>query len=188
MQREVSLSFGIVLERRPATSRWTDWVWSVPEVIIEAPATDGWCEIEARGETRRYLSAPHCLTLHHKMVEAYDSNIETGEPCLWVLLNEADGPEDPGWRVAAITADPHQAIGFLDSGEGLVERVPMPRAVIAWMAEYLKSLPEAPAFRKRQRDRMPDEVQLFGKTPIFKAPAGKVSARDGAGKAGEEPT
>ncbi|WP_169391266.1 DUF3305 domain-containing protein [Stappia stellulata] len=172
MEREVSAMLGVVLERRPATSRWVDWVWAVPEVIADAPPTDGWREIARDGETRRYLSAPHALTLHHKMVEAYDSNIETGEPCVWALLEATDGSREPGWRVFAVTADPYEAQGFLERPDSLVERVAMPPATVAWMARFLAAIPEAPAFKKRRRTKAVEERQIFGKAPIFNSDGG----------------
>ena len=168
MEREISTTVGVVLQRAPAASRWADWVWSVPEIVVGAPPTQGWRLMSSEGERMRFLSSPHTVTLHHKMVEAYDANIETGAPHLWIMLDEVeDGVADPAWRVIAVTADPYEAQCFLDSGEGLVERLPMPAELVAWMARYLASVPEAPTFRKRRRDRAVKEEQIFGKTPIF---------------------
>jgi hypothetical protein len=178
VEREVSAMLGVVLERRPATSRWVDWVWAVPEVVADAPETDGWREIARDAETVRYLSAPHALTLHHKMVEAYDSNIETGAPCVWALLEATGDGTDPGWRVFGLTADPYEAEGFLERPDSLVERVAMPPATVAWMARFLAALPEAPAFRKRRRTKAVEERQIFGKAPIF-SPDGR-SEEDGS--------
>lgn len=172
VEREVSTMLGVVLERRPATSRWVDWVWAVPEVVADASATDGWSEIARDAETVRYLSAPHALTLHHKMVEAYDANIETGEPCVWALLEATDGSVDPSWRVFGVTADPYEAQGFLERPDSLVERVPMPAATVAWMARFLAAIPDAPAFKKRRRTKAVQERQIFGKAPIF-SPEGR---------------
>lgn len=172
VEREVSAMLGVVLERRPATSRWVDWVWAVPEVVADAPETDGWREIAQDGETVRYFSAPHALTLHHKMVEAYDSNIETGEPCVWALLEAAGSGSEPPWRVFGVTADPYEAQGFMERPDSLVERVPMPAATVAWMARFLAAIPEAPSFKKRRRTKAVAERQIFGKAPIF-SPEGR---------------
>ncbi len=177
MEKEVSASFGIVLERRPATSKWADWTWSVVELIADAPATEGWTVLSEEGARVRYLSAPHFVTLHHKMVEAYDANIETGTPMLWAMLDEASEGGDPPYRVRGLTADPYEAQGVLDSAEGIVERLPMPAGTVAWMARFLASLPEAPAFRKRRRDKVVVEKQIFGKEPIF-SPLGRKEEQE----------
>ncbi|WP_417768710.1 DUF3305 domain-containing protein [Stappia sp.] len=177
MQREVSASFGVVLERRPSTSKWADWSWSVVDVIADAPATDGWTILSDEDGRRRYLSSPHVLQLHHKMVDAYDANIETGAPSVWVMLDEMLGAAEPAYRVRGITTDPYEAQGVLDSAEGIVDRLPMPKATVAWMAKFLASLPDAPAFRKRRRDRVEVEKQIFGKEPIF-SPLGRKEERE----------
>jgi len=177
VHREVSAMFGIVLERRPSPSKWADWSWAVVEVIPDAPPTEGWTVIQEQGGVTRYLSSPHMLVLHHKMVEAYDANIETGDPSIWAMLDDEIEARDPPYRVRGVTADPYEAQGVLDSAEGLVERVQMPRETVAWMAQYLGSLPEAPAFRKRRRDRVELEKQIFGKEPIF-SPLGRKEERD----------
>ena len=167
MQRETTTFFGVILEREPATSPWADWIWRVADVVTDAPETDGWMLMSEEGEGRvRYLNAPHPLTLHHKMVEAYDANIETGAPKLWVMLDDEPGAQPP-FRVRGITADPYEAQGALDSAEGLVEKIEMPRATLAWMARFLSEIPEAPAFRKRRRDKVQIEKQIFGKDPVY---------------------
>lgn len=176
MEREISAQFGMVLERRPAASAWADWVWRIVDVVPDAPATDGWLLLSEEGGVRRYLSAPHALTLHHKMVEAYDANIETGSPKIWAMLDDATAGGEPPFRVRGVTADPYEAQGVLDCAEGLVEKLDMPRATIAWMAAFLSAIPEAPAFRKRRRDKVEIEKQIFGKEPVF------TSSRDPGGE------
>lgn len=175
MQREASRRFGVILERRPATSKWADWVWGVVAVVPDAPDTVGWVEIERQGEVVRYLSASYSAVLHHKMVEAYDANIEIGSPAMWAALME-DNNFDPPWRVIGVTVDPYQAQSWLEAGEGLIERVPMPLETVAWMANFLKALPEPPKFSKRKRDSVPIEEAKFGKEPIF-APGGRTAGK-----------
>lgn len=177
MQREVSAPFGVVLERRPSTSKWVDWSWSVVDVIADAPATDGWTVLSDENGRRRYLSSPHMVVLHHKMVDAYDANIETGAPSVWVMLDETTDAAEPAYRVRGVTADPYEAQGVLDSAEGIVDRLPMPTVAVTWMAKFLGSLPDAPAFRKRRRDRVEIEKQIFGKEPIF-SPLGRREERE----------
>lgn len=177
MQREASRQFGVILERRPATSKWADWVWGVAAVVPDAPDTAGWVEIGREGEVVRYLSAAYTASLHYKMVEAYDANIETGSPAMWAGLME-DGALDPPWRVIGVTVDPYQAQSWQEAGEGLIERVAMPAETVVWMANFLKELPEPPRFTKRRRDAVHVEETKFGKEPIF-TPGGRSA---GAGE------
>ncbi|MBA5776630.1 DUF3305 domain-containing protein [Stappia sp. F7233] len=176
MAKEVSRQFGVVLQRRPAVSKWADWVWSVADIVPDAPATDGWREIAREGDVVRYMNAPFTATLYEKMVEAYDSNIETGQPAIWVALAENDAG-DPPWRVIGVTVDPYQAQSWQEAGEGLVERIALAPDAVAWMARFLQEVPEAPAFRKRRRDSAKVEEPQFGKTPIF-SPEHRRSEQD----------
>ncbi len=177
MLKEASRRFGVILERRPATSKWADWVWGVAAVVPDAPQTNGWVEMEREGDVVRYLSAAYTVSLHHRMVEAYDSNIETGSPAIWAALFE-DDKANPPWRVIGVTVDPYQAQSWQEAGEGLIERLPMPAETVVWVANFLKALPEPPRFSKRRRDSVYVEETKFGKEPIF-SPEGRIGGRNG---------
>lgn len=178
MLKEDTRSFGVVLERKPSVSRWADWTWKVVAIIPDAPATGGWSELEREGESVRYMIAPFAVTLHYKMVETYDANLESSEPSIWAALEE-DSSQDPPWKVRGVTLDPYQAQSWQEAGEGLVEKLPMPPETLAWFAGFLKQVPEAPAFRKRRRDSVKVEEQKFGKEPIFSPLGRRIDEGDG---------
>lgn len=180
MQPEISVSVAIIIERKTSTHRWADYSWSAVGVVAEAPPTEGWqiC-LETEGVTH-YMRSPLVLTLHRKLGEAYDANIETGTPSVWILMDDDEDPESVvPWKIRAVTADPFEAQGMLDAAEGLVERVPMPEPMIAWMANFLKQMPEPEKFRKRKRQPANFEEPQFGKEPIF-APSGQRRPGDGS--------
>ncbi len=174
LEVEITRHVGILLERRKSTHPWGDYIWMPVAVLDEAPETGGWEELEPLGETRvfRYGQVP--LTLHRRMGEAYDANIETEAPALWVMLDDADSDPVP-YKVRGVTADPYEAMGVLDSGEGLVERLPIPADILHWMVAYLKQMPDPEKFKKRKRQPHTTEEQKFGKEPIF-APGGRRGA------------
>lgn len=174
MEPEIVMSVGIVLERRKSKHPWADYAWQVVAVVPEMPVTDGWQHAQSDGESDLFQFSPATLTLHRRMGEAYDANIGTDKPALWVLLDEDDTEPVP-YKLRGVTADPYEAQGFLDSAEGLAERVVMPPDVAAWMAAYLKQMPEPEQFRKRRRVPLEIEEARFGKDPIF-APGGKRPA------------
>ncbi|NRG18371.1 DUF3305 domain-containing protein [Rhizobiales bacterium] len=178
MLKEDTRSFGVVLERGPSASRWADWAWKVVAIIPDAPATGGWRELERDGECVRYMAAPFSATLHHKMVETYDANLESSAPSIWAALVE-DPSQDPPWKVQGVTLDPYQAQSWQEAAEGLVEKLPMPEETLAWFAGFLKQAPEAPAFKKRRRDSVKVEEQKFGKEPIFSPLGRRIDENDG---------
>ncbi|WP_394701573.1 DUF3305 domain-containing protein [uncultured Roseibium sp.] len=57
MEREISASVGIIVERRDSTSRWVDHVWTAPAVVPDAPPTDGWQLLQ---QVRRHCPISLC--------------------------------------------------------------------------------------------------------------------------------
>lgn len=166
MEPEITTSVGIVVERRESTNRWADHLWTPLAAIPDAPPTDGWQVLQKGDGIVQYHYAPIPVTLHRKLGEAYDANVETEAPSLWIMLDEADTDPVP-YTVRGVTADPFEAMGMLDAGEGIVERVSMPAELVRWMAGYLKQLPEPEKFRKRKRTSAKEDAPQFGKEPIF---------------------
>lgn len=176
MQREITYPLAVVLERRKSKNPWADYVWQVADLLPEMPAqsetplANGWQEIAVdpeEADLRRFVMWPVSLTLHRRMGEAYDHNMLTEQPAIWVMLDETDDQPVP-YKLRGMTADPYEAQGFLDAAEGLIERLPMPVPVRAWMAEYMLEMPEPEQFKKRKRVSFKgEEEQKFGKEPIF---------------------
>jgi hypothetical protein len=52
-----------------------------------------------------------------------------------------------------VTASPFEAQDYCDTGEELVEKVPMPHGLVAWIREFVKRHHEEEVFKKRKRDR-----------------------------------
>ena len=68
-----------------------------------------------------------------------------------VILRESDEGGPAGLQVVQITASPYEAQDYADSGEEIVEKVPMPQGLLAWVAQFVeahhigRSLREAPS-------------------------------------------
>ena len=166
MEVEITRQVGIVLEKRKSSHPWGGDIWAAVAVPLDPLPTNGWQQIETPDERQLFQTGPVTLTLHRRMGEAYDANIETEQPALWVMLDDADTDPVP-YKVRGVTVDPYEAMGVLDSGEGLVERLAMPTELLHWMVDYLKQMPDPEKFRKRRRVNHKAEEQKFGKIPIF---------------------
>jgi len=166
VEAEINMPVGVLIERRKSNHPWADFVWKGIGVVPNASPTDGWQTAVQGGDVTQFLYSPVRLGLHRRMGEAYDANVETGTPALWILLDEADTDPVP-FQVRGVTADPYEAQGRLDSAEGLVERVEMPREILTWAVAFLKQMPDPEAFKKRKRVPNKLEEQKFGKSPIF---------------------
>ncbi len=115
----------------------------------------------------RFHAGTVTLTLHRKLVEAYKVNLARDEASLWVILQDNEEEGDMPFVVDTVTASPYEAQNFADTGEGLVEPVPVPGELLAWMLDFVRSHPDEEVFKKRKRDRLDVEELKFGKEPIF---------------------
>lgn len=170
MQAEVSIRVGVVVERRRLDHRWAQWSWRPVAVFTDAPDIDEWRVLVADGDVTRFHAGTVTLTLHRKLVEAYKVNLARDEPSFWVVLRDAEDEEDEGdmpWVVDTVTASPYEAQNFADTGEGLIEPVPVPKDLLGWMLEFVRAHPSEEIFKKRKRDRLQVEDLKFGKEPIF---------------------
>ena len=157
MERSVRMPLGVVVERRKSTSRWQDWMWRPVSVILGAPPLGPeWREL-LRGETwTHYHAANLPLELHRAETEAYLLNLAQQPPRIYVVLRPATAPAPAPYRPLLITASPVEAEGYLASGDEIVEGVPMPAAVVAWLRDFVDRHHIERPFVKRKRKRGAD--------------------------------
>ncbi|WP_089877621.1 DUF3305 domain-containing protein [Citreimonas salinaria] len=142
---------GIVLRRAPGVTRWVPWVWTATAVLPGAGPAD-WKVMRREGETVEYHAATLTLELHGADSEAYLHGISAHVPSLYVVMRESTEDECP-LDVALVTASPYEAQDYTDSGEEIVEKVPMPHGLIAWVRDFVEEFHQDEVFVKRRRDR-----------------------------------
>ena len=157
MERSVRMPLGVVVERRKSTSRWQDWMWRPVSVILGAPPLGPeWREL-LRGETwTHYHAANLPLELHRAETEASLLNLAQQPPRIYVVLRPATAPAPAPYRPLLITASPVEAEGYLASCDEIVEGVPMPAAVVAWLRDFVDRHHVERPFVKRKRKRGAD--------------------------------
>ena len=137
------------VERCKATSPWLDSVWRPVAVLCGLPTRPGRRSTPQRMATF-YLGAA-AIELHRTETDHYRANLGSGAPLVWVALRPTGGL--PAYELFAVTADPSEGESFTQSGDDLVDAVPMPAAVRqiveAFVAEHHV---EHPIYR-RERDR-----------------------------------
>lgn len=164
--REIHMSVGIVVEKRPAQSRWISHTWKPVAVLPGAGAAEGWRLLSDTDGVQQYHIATLVLELHRKETEAYLVNLSNDPPSVYVVLREPeedDDPNAPEIRAVRATASPFEAQDFLDCGEDIVEPVPMPPGMIAWLQEFTDRHHVETPFKKRKRKPHAEEEARFGK-------------------------
>jgi hypothetical protein len=149
MERRIRMSLGVVVERRELDNRWQRWGWKPVAVIPGAPPVDAWREL-IRGERFvRWHAATLHLELHRADTEAYRANLSGKVPAIYVGLRRQSGGEHE-YAPFLATASPYEAAGYT---EDIVEAVPMPDALIAWVQAFVDRHHVDEPFEKRERDK-----------------------------------
>ncbi|MDT2057996.1 MAG: DUF3305 domain-containing protein, partial [Planktomarina sp.] len=83
--------------------------------------------------------------------------------------------------VVLATASPYEAQDYADTGEELVEKVPMPEGLAAWIRDYIEEHHEDEVFIKRRRDKSRIDLEQNGIgdarirqiSDVYRAPSAK---------------
>lgn len=146
-----TMPLGIVLRKSPGVTRWAAWSWSAAAVLPGAGPAD-WRELRREGESVEYHAATLSLELHGAETEAYLTGLTAAVPSIYVVMREAlEGPHP--YEVLLATASPYEAQDYTDSGEEIVEKVPMPHGLVAWVRDFVEAHHQEEVFVKRRRDK-----------------------------------
>jgi hypothetical protein len=140
-----------------------------------------WRALRTEGEVTDYHAATLPLTLWSSDTEAYLTTLAARLPGLVVVLREAGDPgaEIP-WVPALVTASAYEGQDYMDSGDGLIELVPMPAGLAGWVQEFCDKHHVEEVFIKRKRDKTRVDLVEDGKgdpriqqgSDVYRAPRG----------------
>ncbi len=142
------------MRRSPGVTRWAAWTWRAAAVLPGAGEAS-WKLLRQDGETSEYHASTHDLWLYVSDTEAYVHELQAAQPSVYVILRESETPDRdaPPLDVLKVTVSPYEAQDYSDSGEEMVERVPMPGPVLEWVSTFVDQHHREEAFVKRRRDR-----------------------------------
>lgn len=146
----VQRQIGIVIERRLLANAWATHTWQ-PLAIVPEPGTPGGRCLRDDGQRSHYLLSPATLELHRSDAASYRYNLAGEQPALFVALRRDETLTPVPWRVLLVTAAPDEAQKLMDAGDDLIEAVPMPGSLMAWIADFVATCPPDEPFEKRQR-------------------------------------
>lgn len=181
------MPLGIVVRKTPGVTRWAAWAWRVSAVLPGAPPAD-WRELRREGAAVEYHAATLMLDLWSTDTEAYQVALGARVPGVVVVLREETDPAARmPWRPAVVTASPYEGQDYMDSGEGLIEQVPMPPGLIAWVQAFIQAHHVEEPFVKRRRDEARVDLVEDGKgdprirqvADVYRAPRRNCSLTGG---------
>ncbi len=144
------MPLGIVVRRMPGVTRWVAHVWKAVAVLPGAGAAD-WKELRHDGEAIEYHAATLPLELYRTETEGYLHGLSAKVPAIYVVMRPSDS--DAPLEVTLVTASPYEAQDYADTGEELIEKVPMTEGLIAWVRDFIERHHEEEMFIKRRRDK-----------------------------------
>ncbi len=179
-EKTAELPIGVVLRKQPGVTRWAKWVWRAVAVLPGAGPAD-WRELRREGEAVEYHAATCILEVHRADAESYLVALSNDPPCVYVVLRSSEDPEaEHDIEVFLVTASAYEAQDYLDSGDDIVEAVPMPPSLIAWLSDFVGRHHKEEKFIKRRRDRVDLEKVEDGKgdarvrqeADVYRSPTG----------------
>ena len=127
-----SFPLAVVMQRRPAQSRWADVVWEPHGVVCGYTGGERKLLVQHDG-VAQWLHPGFKLELHRDEIEGYYENVVTADPRVFVLWR-MDGEEA---LPVEVTASRDEASRWLDGGHS-VDGVPMPPEIYAFVGEHVE--------------------------------------------------
>ena len=174
-----ALQVGAVVRRSPGVTRWAKHVWKPVAVIPGAPDAF-WKELVREGEVVDYHAGTVTMELFRADVEGYLVSLNMSTPSVWIILDrDVTGQSPSGWAVSTVTASAHEALDSLDSGESIVEAVPIPESLAAWIKEFVDMHYIEEPFKNRRRDEVrvdavedaKGDPRIRQESDVYRAPA-----------------
>lgn len=176
-ERMATLPVGVILRRSPGATRWAKWSWRAVGLIPGA-GLGMWTELRREGDVVDYHAATVMLELHRAETEAYLVALNGHPPSVFAILRRA--PRAPEGRpdVLKLTASAYEAQDYADNGEDIVEPVPMPEGLEAWIGAFCERHHQEEEFVKRKRrphfdDRRDDgigDARIRQTADVYRAP------------------
>ncbi|MDJ0894103.1 MAG: DUF3305 domain-containing protein [Alphaproteobacteria bacterium] len=155
-QEHVSIDVGVVIERRAVDHPWIDHRWTPIAVVPGAPPVAGqleqdWPVLDQGEGWTHFHAATLKLEMFGKETEGYRINLSKDPPSVFVVLRRGEEADEAEVFPFAVTVCPFEAQQFLDAGDDLVEAVPMPEPIHAWVKDFADRNHVDEPFKKRKR-------------------------------------
>jgi len=159
MSARETIQLGIVVERRKIDHPWQEFSWRPVAVIPGAGPLEP-------GEEMRLLhqgddwSHFHIGTLPLELyageTEGYRTNLSGNAPSVYIVLSPGEEEDESEVVPFLITACPYEAEGYTESGEDIVEGVPMPVEIAALVNDFINEHHVEEPFKKRKQKKAYD--------------------------------
>ena len=158
MGADASMSLSVVVERRDIENPWQDYVWRPIAVIPNAARGERWRELQSGADWVHFLAGTFDLELFRGETEGYMTNLSQNPPQIYVVLRQGEEAEDNDVEPFHVTACPFEAMGYHESGDEIVEGVPMPEDMMSWLQDFVDQYHVETPFEKRKNKGHKDKM------------------------------
>jgi hypothetical protein len=144
-----SIPVAVLVERSKAHNPWVDFLWRPVSVLVGQPSAAPWTVLGGEGQATVFYAGMATIALHRTETGNYRDNLRCEAPLLWVVLRPTG--VTPPYTVFAVTADPAEGEAFTETGQDLVETVPMPMAIRTRLEGFIAEHHVERPFYKRKR-------------------------------------
>jgi Protein of unknown function (DUF3305) len=161
MTADAVMPVSVVIERRASKSQWQVDLWRPIGVLPKTDAERGRLLVSGEGFAH-FHGGTLDLELFRGETEGYLTNLTQEPPVVFVVLRRDDEAENGlDYAPFLVTVCPYEAMGYAAGGDDIVEGVPMPPEVKAWVGEFVATHHVEVPFKKRKN--RPHEDDYGGK-------------------------
>ena len=180
-EKMISMPVGVVVRRTPGATRWAKYAWRAVAVLPGAGPAE-WKEMRREGDAVEFHAGTAEMELWRTDTEAYLVAISNEPPSVYVIMRESEDPAaEHALELIGVTASPYEAQDHTDTGEEIVEPVPAPEGLVAWIREFVTRHHVEEQFVKRKRDKKRIDMVEDGRgdariaqtADVFRSPASK---------------
>ncbi|HZD89088.1 MAG TPA: DUF3305 domain-containing protein [Pseudolabrys sp.] len=165
MAADAIMPVSVVVERRAANSQWVDHVWRPIGVLPIAANDHG--KLLAEGEGWAHFHGGTLdIELFRGETEGYLTNLSQAPAVVYVVLRKNEEFGALEYQPFLATVCPYEAMGYSDGNDDVVEAVPMPPEVMAWVQDFVQRHHVDTPFIKRKNRRHEDDYG--GKAPAIR--------------------
>lgn len=162
MSADAVMPISVVIERRATNSQWHDHLWRPIGILPHAASDRGTLLAEGDGWAQ-YQGGTLDLELFRGETEGYLINLSQDPPLVFVVLRRNEDAEGMEFEPFLATVCPYEAMGYTEGNDDVIEGIPMPPEVLAWVREFVALHHVDAPFVKRKNKRHQDDYG--GKQP-----------------------
>lgn len=144
-----SISVGVVVQRSKAESQWIDYLWRPLTVLPGVPDAEPWTKLSDDGGVATFYVGAADIDFYPSDTTQYRDNLMSNSPLLWVTLRPTGG--EPPYTLLSVTADSAEGEAMTETGNDLVDTVPMPDDIADVVARFVTEHHVERIFYKRKR-------------------------------------